>query len=401
MTTKRHCMIVHAYYPLGEVRVQREAEALVDQGYEVDVICLRVPGEPSRTVYHGVHVYRMPVRRHKERGAVVQFLEYLAFFLLAGALLTARHMRRRYTSVQVHNLPDFLVFAALGPKLTGVPVILDLHDLMPEFFAARFGKDWDSLTVRLVRWQERLACRFADHVITVTEHWRQSLIRRGVPPERCSVLMNLADPRIFRRPPGRLPPSDGRFRLIYHGAIPRRYGLDLVLRAIAQVRDEIPALLFVIVGQGEYEEELRRLARELGIERQVRFEDFRPVEEIPPLVLASDVAVVPYRDDVFTGELLPTKLLEYAALGIPAIAARTAGIQAYFDDSMVEFFTPGDVADLARCIRRLYHDPERRAELARNIEAFNQRYNWPAQSAEYVRLVTRLSAGRRGGGKRR
>ena len=82
-TLKRHCMVVHAYYPIGEPRVQREAEALTDSGYEVDVICLRQPGEPAHATVHGVNVYRLPVRRHKGRGVPVQLLEYMIFFALA------------------------------------------------------------------------------------------------------------------------------------------------------------------------------------------------------------------------------------------------------------------------------------------------------------------------------
>ena len=389
---KRHCMVVHAYYPLGEVRVQREAEALIDAGYQVDVICLRVSGEPTVDSYHGVNVYRMPVRRHKEQVAVVQFLEYLAFLTLAFFKLTVLHLRKRYNVVQLHNPPDFLAFAALVPKLTRASVILDIHDLMPEFFLSRFGVERNSIFARLVYLQERLACRFADHTITVTEHWRQSLINRGVPADKCSVLMNLADPRIFRQPVETQPrPRDkDRFQLIYHGAIPQRYGLDLVLRAIAQVRSDIPGIFFTVIGWGDYLNELQRLSQELGLKEHVCFENFMPVEELPARIATVDLAVVPYHNDVFTNELLPTKLLEYAALGIPAIVSRTMGISAYFDETMVQFFTPGDVDDLARCIRTLYRDRGRLAALAENMERFNQRYNWTSQSANYVRLVDRL-----------
>jgi len=384
-------MVVHAYYPLGETRVQREAEALRDRGYQVDVICLRLPGEPARETYHGVGVHRLPVRRHKSRGAFVQFWEYLAFFTLAFFKLTALHLRHRYSVVQVHNPPDFLILAALIPRLSGAALILDIHDLMPEFFLFRFGADRRSLAARLIFGQERLACRFADHVITVTDHWRQALIARGVAPDRCSVLMNLADPRIFHRPTATDRPHDpNRLHLIYHGAIPEHYGLDLALRAVAQVRAEIPGLRLTIIGGGGHMPALRRLRRELGLEEIVRFLDFMPAEELPAHILQADLAVVPYRDNLFTGDLLPTKLLEYAALGIPAIAARTRGIAAYFDETMVCFFTPGSVDELADCIRTLHHDRDRLATLAANIGEFNRRYNWAEQSAEYARLVARL-----------
>lgn len=391
---KRHCMVVHAYYPLGEVRVQREAEALVDHGYQVDVISLRMPGEPAVDAYHDVKIYRLPVQRHKKQGAVVQLFEYLSFFALAFFKLTILHLQRQYGTVQVHNLPDFLVFAALVPKLTGAPVILDLHDLMPEFFASRFGAGPAGWPVRLVSWQERLSCRFADHVITVTEHWRQTLIQRGVPAAKCSVLMNLADPDIFKRPDNApASPDNHHFELIYHGTIPKRYGLDLILQAVAGLRVDIPALRFTIIGQGDYLESLRRLAQELDLQEIVCFEKFVPVEKLPARIVNADLAVVPYYDDIFTNQLLPTKLLEYAALGVPAIASRTLGISAYFDDTMVQFFTPGDVEELSRCIAALYHNRARLAQLAAGITQFNRRYNWATSKAEYLALVDRLAGG--------
>ena len=139
--TKRHCMVVHAYYPLGEIRVQREAKALIAGGFEVDIVCLRRPDESPRGAEDGAQIYRLPVQRYKQFGAMVQLLEYLVFFCLASWQLLRLHLKQRYASIQVHNLPDFLVFAALIPKLLGARVILDLHDLMPEFYAARFGSD--------------------------------------------------------------------------------------------------------------------------------------------------------------------------------------------------------------------------------------------------------------------
>jgi len=167
--------------------------------------------------------------------------------------LTKLHRRRRYSIVQVHNLPDFLVFAALIPKLTGARVILDPHDLMPEFYAERSQRSLDSLPVRLICWQERLACRFADHVITVTELWRQALIERGQPADKVTVVMNVADDRIFHRDVTiDAARDDGRFRLIYHGVMDQRHGLDLALRAINLIRHTAPDIHLTLHGGGEY-----------------------------------------------------------------------------------------------------------------------------------------------------
>jgi glycosyltransferase involved in cell wall biosynthesis len=383
--TKRHCMVVHAYYPIGEPRVQREAEALIDNGYEVDVICLRQLGEPAHDVVYGVNVYRLPVRRHKNWGIVLQLLEYLAFFCLAFWRLTTLHFRRRYNSVQVHNPPDFLVFAALIPRLMGSKIILDLHDLTPEFYASRFNSSMNSGPVQIICLQECFACCFADHVITVTEPWRQTLIQRGLSPDKCSVVMNVADNKLFRRERIDVhPPQDSHFHLLYHG--------NIALQAVARLRHDLPDIYLTIHGRGAFLDNLRRLAQKLELGGHVRFStEYIPIEELPALIASADLGLVPYRRDVFTDGILPTKLMEYAALGIPAVVARTSAISVYFDETMIEFFAAEDVEELARCIRTLYHNRSRLDELACNIQRFNQRYNWASQKIKYANLVKALA----------
>jgi glycosyltransferase involved in cell wall biosynthesis len=387
----RHCMIVHAYFPTGETRVQREAEALLASGYLVDVICLRISGEPFHSRVKGTHVFRVPLSRHRDRGFVFQFAEYLLFLLAAMLLVSVMHIFRRYKSIQAHNPPDFLVFSALIPKLLGARIILDIHDLMPEFYMYRTESDDEaSLGVRLVILQERLACGFADYVITVSHIWRQSLINRHVPEDKIGVVMNLADDRIFNAGTARNDrgsPST-ELRLIYHGLIVERYGLDLVLLALNQLKATTPGIHFTILGTGPYLNSLQACTRELNLTDRVTFlARFRPVEELPAIIMTHDVGVVPYRNDPFTDQLVPTKLLEYAALGLPCIAARTSAIQYYFDENMVEFFAPGQVEDLQRSICRLYTDRDRLLQLSVGVSGFQRKYHWGKHSQEYVNMI--------------
>ncbi|HEX2980949.1 MAG TPA: glycosyltransferase family 4 protein [Anaerolineaceae bacterium] len=392
----RHCMIVHSHYPIGEPRVEREARALRQRGYEVDVICLRSAIEKAFEQVDGVRVFRLPVQRRRGRGPAMQMLEYLAFFILAFFRVSGLQLARRYESVQIHNLPDFLVFTALLPKLAGARVLLDLHDLMPEFYASSFHAEMCSTPIRLLILQEKLACRFADHVITVTDLWRRTLIDRGVPADKVSVVMNVADDSVFNRTlvpvtgVGEEPALD--FRLIYHGTLAYRYGIDLILEAVALIQNQISGIHLTIHGRGDFIEDLRAQAARLGIEKAVTFStQYVPIEEVPKIIRQAALGIVPYRRDIFTDGILPTKLMEYVALGIPVLAADTPIIREYFDESMVQYFQAGDAGDLAHKLFWLSQHREVLAELSANADRFFQQYSWSRVAESYANTLDRLT----------
>ena len=172
-------MIVHAYYE-EDPRVRREAESLAASGRPVLVLGLRRPELPAEEVLQGVHVRRLAVQRHQGAGLGTYLREYVSFLIRSGWAAVKLHRRHRFGLVQVHSLPDFLVFAGLPLRLVGIPVLLDLHEAMPEFFVTRFPRSANPLSHRLLLLQERLSIAFATHVITVNEAFGDRLRGLGV-----------------------------------------------------------------------------------------------------------------------------------------------------------------------------------------------------------------------------
>jgi hypothetical protein len=165
-------LVIRQFYFPSDIRVRREVEALLSDGHEVDVLCVRDGNEPRRDAFKGARVIRLPVS-HRRGGLLGYLVEYGVFALLAGVLAGALHVRRRYDLVQVHSLPDPLVFAALVPRLLGARVLLDLHETMPEFFATRF-RGAPPAAARAVVAAEQASIRFATHVITCTEQMKEA-----------------------------------------------------------------------------------------------------------------------------------------------------------------------------------------------------------------------------------
>ncbi|MCZ8131103.1 MAG: glycosyltransferase family 4 protein [Steroidobacteraceae bacterium] len=376
-------------------RVRREAEALVEAGHEVTFLACRQPGEPDHERIAGVELHKVAGAGHDRTSALGYLFGYGRYFLALAAHLA--RAPRRYDLIHVNNMPDFLVFAAWLPRLLGVPVIHDVHDLMPELYQEKFGVPASHWVVRAVRQQERWAGRFASAVLTVEARLRETLATRGMPADKIHVLMNLPDDRIFARRPPPPPRAPGApFVLVYHGTLARRLGLDVAIEAVARLRPRIPEIELRIFGAGEERATLIALAAELGLGAHVTFsEGFVPVERVPALIAAADLGVIPLRRCAGTDVMLPTKLLEYVAVGIPCVVPRTPTVARYFDAGMVEFFAAEDVDSLAAAILRLHASPARRAALAEcATERFGRRHAWSEHRKSYVQLVEALLAPR-------
>lgn len=391
--TRRICVIRQSPYPEG-TRVRREVEALVESGYSVDILCLGRPGDPTRERRQGVEVRRLALAHRRGHRARYIF-EYGVFFLWAFAQVSRLHIRRKYRVVQVNTLPDTLVFAAAVPKLLGARVILDLHEVMPELYASKFGEK--PLAFRLMALVERMSTSFADRVITVSKPTWQVLVKRGIPPSKLEIIMNSADERIFSADAmsGQTDPSNRGLTLISHGELVERYGYRTIVRALPEIRRVHPDVRLLIVGEGEDKAPLRDLTRELGLEKHVTLLGFRPLEEVAPIVRTADIGITANRADVFTQLIVPTKLMEYVTLGVPAVASRLPAVEQYFDETMVNFFEPDDPADLASVVLSLADDlAKAREDAAQTRERFVSEYGWPTMKRRYVQLVGELAGSR-------
>ena len=387
----RICVIRQYYFPL-DTRVKREVDTLVAAGHEVTVLCMTRPGERRIEKADGATIIRMPLRHR--RGSMARYcFEHLAFVLLAGASAAAGQLRRGYDLVQVNTMPDTLVLAALVPRLLGTPLLLDLHECMPECFATTF--DAGKVPVRILALLERFSIQFASGATTCTELMRQTFVGRGAPPEKVSVVLNGADENIFD--PDRYPATrsdQGRLRLVSHGTLEPRYGLETVVRAVALLKDEIPGLELQVYGEGSQLDDLRRLTDELGVHDRVHFSGrFVPIEELVAGISNADAGVVAIERDPYRDLTLCNKMYDFVTMRKPALVSRTRSVEVYFGESCFQMFTSGDEHDLARAIRELHARPDRGAALVQAATEANASQRWAVQRGAYLAAIESLLAG--------
>jgi glycosyltransferase involved in cell wall biosynthesis len=375
----------------SDPRVRRMATALADRGDEVVAVVLRNEGQSRVRSVDGVEVVGIRIRQYRGGNALVYLGQYLAFFFAAMFVLTRLHLRRRFDLVHANNMPDFIVFAALPLKLSGTPVVLDIHDPMPELFESKFGSSAQIL-VRLVAWVEDLSVRFADRVISVHDIQLQTLLSRGYPPERFIIVQNVADERHFPRAVALDTAVDPNpITVVYHGLIAPRLGLDIAVRAMARVRAEADGVRLMLIGDGDGASEIKRLTDELDLGEVVDFQQgFIPIEELLPKLSKAQIGIVPARVDPFTKNMLPTKLVEYVTLGIPVICTELPAVCHYFGDDQIVMIPQEDPDALAAAIIELVRDPERRHRLATRALGFVDEHGWERQREKYRSLVDSL-----------
>ncbi len=390
-TPARIAIVVHATVP-ADPRIRRQTDALLEAGHEVDVFALRDPGQPAEERTGALRIIRLPVQR-RFNGFAGHMAEYLAFAGLAAVRLTREHRRRRYRLVQVATLPDFLVASAAALKLVGVPLLLDLHEDMPAFFDDRFAAAPLRPLRPMVRGMARGAAAMADAILTVHEPLRALSLARGVAPDKISVVMNSPDGRIFdpARHPRRGFMEDGELRLVHHSSLQRIYGLEVAVEAMARLPRDLPVRLDVF-GDGPFRPQVSAAVARTATADRVSLHGRVPVDDLPAILAASDIALVPSLPEPYLEYSLSTKLLEAVAMGVPVIATDLATFRAHFTDAALRYVPGADPGALATAIVELAGDPDRAAALATEAHRQAEPYAWDAQAERYLAVVDRLLA---------
>ena len=383
------CILVQNPYD-GDVRVRRKAEALVAAGYAVDVLALRTSDTKKTYTLNGVNVYTLGLG--KKRGTLLRYVfEYIAFFVWAFVRLSLRMPQRRYAVVDVNTLPDFLIFASLPARWMGAKLVLDMHEITPEFYISKYGIAEGSWVVRLLKRVERMSFDFADHVITIHEPIQDLLVGRGLSRAKSTIIMNAVDEANFlsrARPVAATETTPGaRFVMMYHGTLTSIYGLASAIEAFGVAHREMPGAEFWILGDGPEKSSLERLARERGLTATVKLLGSVPPADIPSWLDRCDVGILPMRRDVFLEFSFPNKLSEYIIVGKSVIVPRLRTIRHYFSDEALAYFEPNDPSDPAKQMICLYRDSGLRARLSARAKVEYGPIRWEVMKQRYLKLI--------------
>ena len=347
-------------------RVIREANALVEAGWDVTVVCPRYSGDPLyRRISNSLRVYFFP--KPNAVGAAGHIVEHAITLIFGSMLVLWVQIRHGFQILQACNPMDTLWLLAVPYRLFGKKFVYDQHDLCPELYLSRESTDREGLIFRVLLWLEHMSYRTAAAVISTNETYKSLAIERGgCDPRSVFVVRNGPDLGKFHpvEPRHGLKKS-GEILVGYLGNINLQDGVDHLLTAAKQIvleqgrRD----VRFVLVGGGAYQPELVKLSKQMGLDDCVTFTGRLPDHEMLETLCACDICVQPDPYNPLNDASTMNKVMEYMALGKPVIAYDLKETRFSCGNAAI-YADPHDSGDLSRKILELADDAGLRSRMA-------------------------------------
>ncbi len=368
--------MAYTEYP-WDPRVRTESETLAREGYEVHVIAVRPTSGRSPLVLDDVHLWEVPLSTR--RGGKVRYVfQYAMFLVLSSLKLMKLHYEEPFDLVHVHSLPDFQVLSTLPLRLQGVPVLLDLHEAMPEILRARFRLGPGAILNRTAILLEAISCRYADHVIAANDGIRAALVGRGVPGQKVTTVYNAGDVQSELPSPDKLRRELGlpNGPLIVHaGGINPERDLETLVRSMRELASTTDIHL-VIAGNGapDYVASIQDLVAELGLSTRVHFLGRVPREQALALMSLSAVGLITLESNPLTELAWPTRIVEFAKLGKLLVVPNLRFIRETLG-AAARYYVPGNPIDLSRVLQTALHQPELDTSSASELKQVVERFN--------------------------
>ncbi len=301
-------------------RVWKEASSLHENGYEVTVLCPRDKGfERGHEVIDGIHIYRHPIP--KEGNNPFGYIREYSCALFWEFLYTWWiYFRHGFQVIQGCNPPDDIFLVALPFRLLGVKYIFDHHDVNPELYLSKYGKQGFLYKV-LVR-SEKLTFRFSDVVMSTNHSYADLAVTRGgLDPRDVFVVRNGPDSKKFKAVVPKLALKYNKPYLVgYVGTMSIQEGLDILLEVALHIKKMGRYdIHFTCVGGGPGLSGLRKMVQDMGLLDIVNFTGRIPEEQLLDILSTADVCVNPDKPCEMNDISTMIKIMEYMALGKPIV----------------------------------------------------------------------------------
>ncbi len=376
-------LVVSQYFYPEPFRINAICQEMVERGHDVTVMTA-YPQYPEGEIYegygfdipyesswNGVHIHRVKTypRGHNALG----LLRNCISFVVSGNRWV-RRCKEKYDQVFVFGLsPATLALPAITyKKKFGSPIYYYLQDLWPESVHEVLGLRLPPLTFVINQIVNRIY-KYSDVILCTSNGYVKNLQEKGVPahktvyyPQFCAEtdFSNVEKPSFF---------ADDAFNIVFTGNIGDAQGLDLLVEAAAQLKDQ--NIRWYLVGDGRAKERLERLVEKYGVQENVIFVGRVSEEEANRYVHFADCAYLSFSSNPLFDLILPAKLQTYLACGTPILAAAGGESAALIADAQCGLAVPPEVDRLVEAAQTMMQlTPKERETMANNAKKYSEEH---------------------------
>jgi len=330
--------------------IMRDLEAMALRGHKVTCIIAAIPS--MRRIEHQkmeLDVVRLP-----------RYLPLVSYVWFCMAALKRLMGRYRHVDVLVFGTDMFplaLPWFFLGKKRRPRLVLRETGQVTPPGVRGYYNRILRQFSLYLSQWSDGVFAISPMRASELASKFRIPVSKMHVWPTSVDTnLFSERNPTLDRQRMRKLLGVDDKFLLMYHGALEEDRGVKELLEAIRVLHEERDDVALLFLGKGRAKQGLASYAEDHGLDRTVIFRDSVAFEAVPKFISASDAGIVPIPNLPHYRYQVPTKLLEYLAMGKPVIATDIIGHRWVANDSKVVFFCGNGhhakIADaIAKCIR--------------------------------------------------
>ena len=357
------------------IRTHAHCKEWVRQGHRVTVLTC-APNFPRGQVFQGyknriwqvehvdgIRVIRVWSFMAPNTGTWLRVLDFFSYMVMA--CLASFFVRRVDVIVGTSPQPLAAVAAWFAAFTKGRPWVLELRDLWVESIRELEAMSWG---MRLLRTMFRWLYLSATEIVVVTTAFRHRLKQEGVPTAKIKVVTNGVDLEKFApavSSAGQIRADCGTERLTvgYIGTMGLAHGLNVVLDAAEALQNHAD-IRFLLVGEGAEKSALEDRAKGL---RNVEFAPSVSHEKISDYWSRLDVCLVPLRKKEIFKTVIPSKLFEAMAMGVPVILGVDGEARHLVEDwKFGKPIAPENSTALIHAIKELCQSPKQRQEFSEN-----------------------------------
>lgn len=385
----------------GDMRVENEVISLTKAGHQVFVLCFNYGKKQSLETYHGAQIIRVSVNpkvKDKMKGLTNTFFDPYTGYWAKQIIPFVK--KQKIDVLHVHDL--YLLgaaFKAVKKLNRAIPVVSDLHENYPEALKYyKFSNTFPgNVLISIPKWEktEIKWVNQADYVITVIEEAVERYKKLGIDEEKISVVANYVNSDEFldaNEDKSILNRFENKFVISYMGGFDTHRGLESVVKAIPYLKDKISNFKLVLVGKGRNENDLKKLAKDLGVNDFVDFEGWQSPNKLPSYISASDICLIPHLKTGHTDNTIPHKLFQYMLLGKAVLSTNCDPLERIIKATKSGLvYDSNNEKDLANQVLEMYQNKDITQQMGVNgKEAVKEIYNWENTAENLIQLYEEI-----------